>query len=712
MAIADMKVIEDGDILLSTSITHVAEVNFKRMTALALSPNDFSELAGGDIQDWLDDHPEATTTVQDGSISMVKLTDETRNNVEAGMTVASGEMMVTGWASGYVNVDTNITSVNLSSLPVQSHATLKYVLVGCQQYDIFEIYLHGGEKTRPFAILDEDGNIIQRTTKVSATNGIPYRTYLVVSQADAAYVLFQNYIANGYVKKVTMQEYVEMRTSVSWTWLRQHIFGGGQDLLDTGGTETRNAYTVFPFIPVRYGDKIECCFSNQNNRPIMQFYSKDFQSLYTLRNGASSVERDDYGASQVYVTPIHFSFIAPEDGWIRCASYYNYEYYTLETPPEWFTNLTRQFHLSIEEYNAHSRMNLIDSEDGPINRMLVSRIYSKDNDTKPLTILHMSDLHGDSTNWKNAIFLLAQKERFGNYVDAAICTGDIIYSDYSDSTTFLDAYYNSYADIMRVIGNHDIRVEGNPFKYLTSGDAIIPNVYSRYMENYIDNWGVTTDPNTDYPTYYYKDFLQQQFRLIVLDLNMDQTITTTEYNNQMNWFTSVLNDARLNNLAVIVAEHFPVQGTPVKIECNFTDPGDINWTHIGDSSYNESTILDMQDRVNRFIHPLPTDQQPSIGGEFVCYLAGHNHGDFIYHTTEYPDQLCILVSTNSVRVRAGLHHAMSQDSKNRNLFNTVTFVRSRKQIRLVRFGLDLTSIMNSKKTLCLNYQTQEVLGWS
>ena len=88
------KIWYDGDIVTSGGLNNMEQ-------GIAQNAHDIEDLQGalgGDLEsyvnDWLDSHPEATTTVQDGTISPAKLNAELKNKVLSFMTADSNLMHV------------------------------------------------------------------------------------------------------------------------------------------------------------------------------------------------------------------------------------------------------------------------------------------------------------------------------------------------------------------------------------------------------------------------------------------------------------------------------------------------------------------------------------------------------------------------------------------------------------------------------------------
>lgn len=588
-----------------------------------------------------------------------------------------------GWipvGSGYNTVDVTNPTIN------DTGGNTWHAIVECEYGDVFEISLFGGHTARAFAYVagpDYSTPYAVLTRESQDFDDALHETYLVITNPDVKYVVFNNKFAatahpSGYARKLTMSEYRTVCYGMDYEFLVRYPFLISYYLKSDGTGESNHADNrLTPWIPVRKNDVLEYALSVNHSSYLGAFYDADFAKVELFQAG------NDYGNTLTY------SYVVPSDGWVRLNYYYsnnNPDSNTMRSlNSERYVRLTPSAHnISDDLYGlSYEAMEYLRASRNP-----------QATSAPVTTLLHFSDIHGDSGRIR-AIAGMLKAPTFGDYVDDAICTGDLVYQNSTNANPF-DSVANT-AGIMLVMGNHDVKTSsGTLYKY-TSGFTI-QNAYTKYFSSVISGWSVTT-PDIDYPTYYYKDYASTGIRLIVLDGNMDGTNVATEYAAQLQWLADVLADAKTNSMHVVCSQHFPVQGTPDLIACNFTDLRSIAYTEMGDTSYNQSTIEAFQQKVQDFIDD---------GGDFVCWLVGHNHADFVYTVEEYPDQLCIIVGISSTRVTSSL--ADRQHGKAKNLFNTVTFSPTEHHVRLVRFGADKTKFMVSKKAVCIDYQTKQIIA--
>lgn len=102
------------------------------------------------VSDWLDDHPEATTTVEDGSITKVKLASALIGYIDERI----GDVAIDGFESGYIT--TKNSTVDTTS--VTSSSNMMYNIVECSEGDMFLITGVGGSSGRAWCFIDSSGN--------------------------------------------------------------------------------------------------------------------------------------------------------------------------------------------------------------------------------------------------------------------------------------------------------------------------------------------------------------------------------------------------------------------------------------------------------------------------------------------------------------------------------------------------------------------------
>ena len=323
------------------------------------------------------------------------------------------------------------------------------------------------------------------------------------------------------------------------------------------------------------------------------------------------------------------------------------------------------------------------------NIVQATRPYSKDMVLSHAlcTLSIMTDIHGYQQNLMRYIDFTKE---YKQYVDDMLCLGDMVSVTWEDSMDFWSDTEGS-EKIMMTIGNHDTNAVGSDSDhwYHYAGRE----AYVRYFKPYISNWNVNQPGNAEANGYcwYYKDYANAKVRLIVLDC-MYMFKDTEQV--QLQWFTSVLTDAKEKELSVVAAKHYPF-GVVQDKDTNTFNSLDFN-SYDGNS---KSGMKGFLDAIETFI---------SSGGEFICWLNGDSHYDFQGLITDYPNQYAIAFENagcnsqwnDSVRIEG----TKSQDS-----FNFVTFDTNSKLIKVVRVGNNSDRYLRHKNYICYDYKNKKII---
>lgn len=422
------------------------------------------------------------------------------------------------------------------------------------------------------------------------------------------------------------------------------------------GSDTSSRYRVrSEYMPTKKGDVINIAFHSQQVRIV------EYDDTKTLVADTAWYTQESYAVSG--------------DGYVRIVLA-NADSSTNLTPDGVLAVITMPVRCNISDLNADMK-----------NRMpTLKRPPRVDSTTKGsvLTLLHFSDLHIDRR------FEIARIIEFYNLytplIDDILNTGDTQDRGFESGI----ANYTEVSGtekILQTIGNHDCyKSPATSWSYESK-----TNVYNRFIKPFVSNWGVTQPANaeTNGYNYWYKDYADYGIRLIGIDvIYWDSTEQT--------WLQGVLSDALTNEYAVICAAHYKPAIT--NILCNMDD------LTLQESTPSASFILNTQatDAVQTFI---------SNGGEFICWLSGHEHKDYVGYATSYTDQLVIGVALAQCGPRAN-YGVMDrvEGMKSQDLFNVVGFDTYNKQVRIMRVGADFDCFMRSKKTLCINYSTKAIVA--
>lgn len=317
-----------------------------------------------------------------------------------------------------------------------------------------------------------------------------------------------------------------------------------------------------------------------------------------------------------------------------------------------------------------------------LNRILQAkrqpRVGATTQGITPLVLLHFSDIHGSERELKR---IVEYRKAYNKYIDDIINTGDSASVEASDGMHFFDSVPGA-EKILNTVGNHDSRANGE----WTGYGAVA--TYALYIKPYVANWGVTQPENAEANgyNYYYKDYTDANVRLIVLDcMFWDSTEKT--------WLESVLADAKTEGLAVVVCSHYP--GGSVT---RFNTP----WSSLQYADVSQTTDTEAATAISEFIEG---------GGEFVCWLSGHTHYDFVGKLTDFPEQVNITIDcANELAGNTGYSDIERVvGTRSQDLFNIVAVDTFRKLVKVFRVGADRDSWMRHRGDLCIKYDTQEVL---
>lgn len=324
---------------------------------------------------------------------------------------------------------------------------------------------------------------------------------------------------------------------------------------------------------------------------------------------------------------------------------------------------------------------------------------------------HISDIHGDVERFKNAI-------RYFNYfdVDFVVHTGDIITWDMKDDHKFFEEGAGLLkAPIYNCIGNHET------FK----GQEKLSN---EELHNELLSYHANIhSPNNR--GYYYVDFEKHKIRLIVVnnyDFDAENAESLREAYTisqaQCDWLICTLKEAAELEYGVIIASH----------ECDIPIPAGSNdygfcqrcepypW---GLPKEHEHVIADIVDafkhgkKINLDFAWKSTGEQICIDekfdkkGEFICYLNGHRHGDYVGYLPGFSDQLSIGMPCSGC-FPENYHNIGEEISDLPRVPGTVTedcvnfysIDREQKTISIVRVGACVNDELKVRRSLKLKYE--------
>lgn len=336
------------------------------------------------------------------------------------------------------------------------------------------------------------------------------------------------------------------------------------------------------------------------------------------------------------------------------------------------------FVASLKSYGEIKKLSILGSYDDlsvlSFNKDIVDKVYASNmtrGATPVLSLLHFSDIHGIKRNLENIVKV---KNYYSDIIADVIDTGDDVADQFSDEDIFSGV--DGAENILRCIGNHDNATKTGgvyDFNAKTASEC-----YGKFFAPFIANWGVTYTENL---CYYYKDYVAQGIRLIVLDaMHNDAT--------QEAWLDSVLADAKTNGLAVVCANHY-------------MRTIDVFQTPFNDASPSSSNMpVSWAESVSTFIEG---------GGEFICWICGHTHRDSVGTIQGYENQVMIVIDTAATGRSTTSNTYRKYYTRSQDLMNVVSIDKNNTTIKVVRIGARERDDMQVIDSMVINYSERTLI---
>lgn len=316
--------------------------------------------------------------------------------------------------------------------------------------------------------------------------------------------------------------------------------------------------------------------------------------------------------------------------------------------------------------------------------------FSRHSRTTCTTIAHISDIHCDEARLRNFLeFVKSNKDQIG----VAICTGDFV-NDPTDANQWdriQKVIDESGVDLLRVAGNHE----------RTGGSTTLTT------EEMIETFDV------GYFSTYLNDALT---KLIVLNQFEGDGGEMCFSQTQIDWFINELYECAMDDYAVVIAMHY-TDDFPGSNDKGFYQryrPWVFSSSHDNSEPIIEEIVQAFIDGevLNRSFHFKKTNTTVTVNydtdgekGVFLGYMTGHWHGDYCGYLENYPDQLCLNVTTGCLSSDwtdknygeeasdlPRIPHTKSEDA-----FNVYGFDAINRIVKVVRVGSDVNDIMEDRK---------------
>lgn len=281
-------------------------------------------------------------------------------------------------------------------------------------------------------------------------------------------------------------------------------------------------------------------------------------------------------------------------------------------------------------------------------------------DSKSKFVLaHITDMHSDLIRFNNAMDLFEYYKP-----DCVVHTGDTVYWNMTEDFHYMTlAFAETEIPAYICVGNHDT--------FMDKPNTILPrhecgvvlrnengvSLTNEYIHHaFVDDMkNVKGDENKN--GYFYVDFEEKGIRLIVIndyEYFSENVKVRNKYailEKQINWLINVLKDACDRGLGVIIADH---EG-PGRVEMGkstfcqrskpypFGIPKETTPSVIADiiDAFKNAKALDMKYSYEDSGVDVKVSCCFDKKGEFICYLSGHNHADYVGYLEKYPDQLSL-----------------------------------------------------------------------
>ena len=300
-----------------------------------------------------------------------------------------------------------------------------------------------------------------------------------------------------------------------------------------------------------------------------------------------------------------------------------------------------------------------------------------------LSFVHASDMHAVPSLWKR---MTEYVDCYADKISFALHTGDYcgasqrFYSDMYEVAPCLRPVYNC-------VGNHDC--------FSGEGAWRLGEKQTTYdlLFHHTKDWDVTFF-DCPYSMSYYKDM--NDIRLIVLDDYYDVWPTRV-------WLRSLLQEAREQKMHVITAQHEPSGYVENTYGVRYHTFEDIN-PHFKEIEL-ARTSYDFDHRC-RVLYEDVIAEHISLGGYYVCNLAGHDHHDEFGLTEKGVLNLVVQNGTTWDQIS---DTKRIEGTRSEDCFNVVTVDTAKTTLTVVRIGANTDIQGRVKKAFAFDYQSKCLL---
>ena len=363
--------------------------------------------------------------------------------------------------------------------------------------------------------------------------------------------------------------------------------------------------------------------------------------------------------------------------------------------------------------NQQALRRLLITENGALNGM----------DSMPI-FAHITDLHGDAPRWLN---FMEYCDKYG--VDFALETGDAVMYLASDASKYIYDFANEHnTDVIACIGNHEAFPTGSSTLFADN----LSDLATKY--EYLASAGTTTTK-----CYYFKDYDAKKIRVIVLNQHEDGVYRRRIGQAQVDWFITTLLSTPVG-YGVVIAYHAPedkvvaespydvfrqpMPNTGATYEANggyvdkrvisllidaFISRTSVNFTYNDHSAtYNGDS-----DVTTQTVSVVADFSDVDESTEFICYVCGHRHEDWIgYYDHSTNKQLCLCITTGNALYGDSTNPAWSNQSDlprggvgvSQDAFCVYAIDRLNGNVKIMRVGSTVTQMMVKREMMVIPYK--------
>lgn len=329
------------------------------------------------------------------------------------------------------------------------------------------------------------------------------------------------------------------------------------------------------------------------------------------------------------------------------------------------------------------------------------------------TFLHVSDLHADARRLANAVKIA---EAIG--VDAVLNSGDsVMYNGANGSKFQVDETKGTTIPYLFCIGNHESRPTGVSTLFTDNISGLVTK------NGYLKSVGVDADD-----CYYYRDFDEKKIRIITLNYYNNGVYNGSLGQTQLDWFVARLLDTP-TGYGIVVMFHSPEDAVIVSNGKSdfYQSERLISYQENGFYIGNRPIMKIVDALISRASGTEEyTDNGVSISvsydftgvdasTEFICYVNGHRHEDWIGKYRDSSNlQISLTITTGNALYSMLTNTAWSNQSDlgrgdgrgvAQDAVNVYSIDRENGVIRISRIGADINNKFEVREKMILPYRS-------